>query len=127
MIDTPRIEIYIPPNKHRGIHPQFYKVLDSCHLNPTFGAFFRFGPKGIGLQMTHETDPSLTGDLDELKTRLLTTESKVRYFVLIIPQGQVFSCTKAPDEWLSELPNLPSLSLRWSVVRISNSHWIRED
>ena len=53
--------------------------------------------------MTHGTDHSLaTRDLDELKTRLSTTEAKVCYFVLVIPQGQVFSCTKPSDEWLSE-------------------------
>ena len=75
--------------------------------------------------MTHGTDHSLaTRDLDELKPRLSTTEAKVCYFVLVLPQGQVFSCTKASDEWLSKLP---SLSLRWSVVRIASSHWTRED
>ena len=51
----------------------------------------------------NRTDHALgTRDLDEPKTRLSTTEAKVRYFVLIIPQGQVSSRTKPSDEWLSE-------------------------
>ena len=38
--------------------------------------------------MTHRTDHSLVArDLDELKTRLSTTEAKVYYFVLIVPPG----------------------------------------
>ena len=104
MIDTPIPEIYIPPQNtvESTLDPTKYWI-PIIPRNPTFGALFRTGPQGIGLQMTHGTDHSLvTRDLEELKTRPPTTESKDRYFVFVISPCQVFSCTKPRDEWLSE-------------------------
>ena len=102
-IDRPIPEIYI--NKAAmgsTLDPTKYWIPFASN-DLTFDAFFRSGPKGIGLQMTHGTDHSLvTSGLNELKNRLSTTEAEDRYFVFVIPKGQVFSCTKPADEWLSD-------------------------
>ena len=83
MIDTPIPEIYIPQKQivESTLDPTKY-LIPIISKNPTFSAFFRTGPQGIGLQMTHGTDHSLvTRDLNELESLLSTTESKDRYFV----------------------------------------------
>ena len=100
-IDRPIPEIYInKEDMESTLDPTKYWIPFASN-NPTFDAFFRSGPKGIGLQMTHGTDHTLAASgLTELKNRLSTTLAKDRYFVFVIPKGQVFSCTKPADEWL---------------------------
>ena len=82
-------------------NPKCYWIPLSSN-NATFDAFFRCGPKGIGLQMTLGTHHSLIpSGLEELRDRLWATKAEDLYFVFVIPKGQVFSCPKPDDDWLS--------------------------
>jgi len=104
MIGMPIPKVYTPQihTVESTLKPTKYWIPINPN-NTTFDAFFRSGPKGIGLQMTHRIDHSLAPKgLDELKKRLSTTKAEDRYFVFIIPQGQVFSCPKPLKKWLSE-------------------------